>query len=128
MKKILFIASFIATLYSSNTSAQWIPPGHVFLKGSFVEVGTHTTGAFGAGVAPPAGYHLGPGMTRLGFVSDPDKDGWLVSAPGKTAYMGDYFVPGSPFEGWEIEINGTKRRNHANGMGASDIAMTASSY
>ncbi|HTN17504.1 MAG TPA: PKD domain-containing protein [Chitinophagaceae bacterium] len=127
MKKLLFTAAAAATLYGGKVSAQYVS-GCVFLKGQYVEVGTHTTAAFGAGATMPAGYHPGPGMGTLGFVSDPDKDGWLVSAPGKTAYMGDYFVPGSPFEGWELEINGTKRRNHANGMGAADIAMTASSY
>ncbi|MBL7713103.1 MAG: hypothetical protein JNL13_11580, partial [Chitinophagaceae bacterium] len=127
MKKLLCTASALAALYSGEVAAQRVA-GSVFLKGQFVEVGTHTTGAFGAGAAPPAGYHLGPGMARLGFVSDPDQDGWLVSAPGRTAYMGDYFVPGSPFEGWELEINGTKRRNHASGMASADIAMTSSSY
>ncbi|HTN16697.1 MAG TPA: PKD domain-containing protein [Chitinophagaceae bacterium] len=109
MKKLYFILCGMALLSVKTSLAQMVPPD-CFIKGDFVEVGISSTGAFGACNAP-LGYHPNvltfPG--DLGFVSDPDQDGWLVSAPGKSAYMGDYFVPGSPYEAWDIEYAGTKR-------------------
>jgi uncharacterized protein YjdB len=92
---------------------------NVFLQGNYIEVGINLTGAFGTSEPAPVGYHPRPGgsgnlqntctstctgTTRgLGFVADPDKDGWTVGSPG---YYGDYFVPGSPQEGWSIKTNG----------------------
>lgn len=106
-----FLAGALALLGSTTAQAQIIAGSNdEFIKGDYVEIGISNTGAFGA-CNVPAGYHdnviQGCGRT-LGFVSDPDKDGWLVSAPGSAQYMGDYFVPGSPYEGWDIQVNGTK--------------------
>lgn len=128
MKK--FILPLMALACSLQVKAQLVT-GNVFLKGNYVEVGTFNNGAFGTSVAAPAGYHpmaSCSGGSTLGFVSDPDKDGWLVSSPGHSAYMGDYFVPGTPFEGWEIQVNGSKGRNWASGMGVSEVTTTSSSY
>jgi hypothetical protein len=73
--------------------------GHIFLKGSYIEVGIHTTGSFGTSVTAPSGYTYSG--KRLGFISDYDKNGWNVGS-GTTSqygYAGDYFVPGTPLEG-----------------------------
>ena len=89
---------------------------NVFLQGNYVEVGISPTGSYGTSVQAPSGYHphgglsgstynpcsgTGTGM-RLGFVADPARDGWSVGTP---AYVGDYFLPGAPFEGWEIQVD-----------------------
>lgn len=96
-----------------NTQAQMVG-SDIFLQGDYVEVGIAQNGSFGTAGNAPAGYHSRPdfGVTGgpLGFVADPAKDGWGVSAPGYPAYFGDYFMPGTPQEGWDIEINGTRGR------------------
>jgi gliding motility-associated-like protein len=100
-------------MFISELSQAQMSGPNAFIKGDFVEIGVSLTGAFGAGSTftgpPPAGYHPNvPAWPNcLGFVSDPDKDGWLVSAPGSAAYMGDYFVPGTPYEGWDLKAGGT---------------------
>jgi gliding motility-associated-like protein len=84
----------------------------VFLQGYYVEVGIAPNGAYGSGGNAPVGYHPRPdlGLTSgpMGFVSDPDKDGWLVASPGVPDYFGDFFLPGTPQEGWDIAVNGTR--------------------
>ena len=66
--------------------------------------------AFGA-CSSPATYHAHnsgtaatPGVA-LAEVYDYGHDGWTTGSP---AFMGDYTYPGSPFEGWEMQI-GTGR-------------------
>ena len=91
---------------------------NVFLQGNYVEVGININGAFGSSEPAPGGYHERGGVTMkntcttgcsgtfgLGFVADPAKDGWGVGTP---SYFGDYFLPGSPQEGWSLEVNGTQ--------------------
>ena len=73
--------------------------GEVFLQGNYLEVGIHSSGSFGTSTAAPTGFHP-INRTNLGFVSDPQKDGWLVGSP---AQSGDYFLPGTPEEGWAVE-------------------------
>ena len=74
----------------------------IFLQGDYVEVGMAENGAFGTEGAAPTGYHpRSPTGSQLGFISDPGKDGWAVGAPN---YVGDYFLPGSPQEGWDIQV------------------------
>jgi hypothetical protein len=77
----------------------------LFLKGNYVEVGIHNAGSFGSSSPAPPGFHpkVSPYDTRLGFVADPGKDGWGVGTPPQT---GDYFVPGTPEEGWMLQWTG----------------------
>lgn len=110
MKKIqlrLAIALIAGMLGAGNARAQ-MTGGSVFLKGKYVEAGICANGDFGA-ATPPAGYHphltTAGGGASLGFVADPAMDGWAVGTP---AYVGDYFVPGSPFEGWNLQIGGVR--------------------
>lgn len=81
--------------------------GNAFLKGKYVEVGMASCGSFGSSIAPPAGFHAN--VSGLGFVADADKDGWDTGSP---LYCGDYFLPGSPEEGWALEIDGTAYNNN----------------
>ena len=71
----------------------------VFLQGNYVEVGIHEACSFGTTSSAPEGYH-NIGRDQLGFVADMDKDGWTNGSP---AQSGDYFLPGSPAEGWAVE-------------------------
>lgn len=47
--------------------------------------------------------------TRCGFVSDPDLTGWADIAGGMN---GDYFMPGTPENGWGIEYGGVAYSNN----------------
>jgi len=82
-----------------------IPPSgqrapEVYLQGNFVEIGIAEAGSCGTINTPaPGGYHNY--YFGLGFVADYQKDGWAVGAP---PYSGDYFLPGSPYEGWLVEF------------------------
>ena len=71
----------------------------VFLQGLFVEVGINQCAAYGSEGGAPAGYH--PTESGLGFVADWESDGWDTGTPD---YCGDYFVPGSPVEGWQVQV------------------------
>jgi len=72
----------------------------IFMQGNLIEAGVHTCGSFGSDTAPPPGFH--PTQTCLGLVFDHYYDGWDSGTP---PFMGDFFVPGSPEEGWGIEFN-----------------------
>jgi len=130
MKNIFIKLSIASALLVSTLDANaQCGAVNCFVKGDFVEVGVSQTGAYGANPAP-AGYHNNVGSS-LGFVSDPDRDGWLVSSPGSAAYMGDYFVPGSPYEGWDIKVGtaGTFRFRNLGaacpGTACANISYTA---
>jgi gliding motility-associated-like protein len=93
-----------ATILVSQKSRGQLVSSEIFLQGDYVEIGIAQNGAFGTDNDAPTGYHpRGVGL-KLGFVADPDKDGWTVGTPN---YIGDYYLPGSPQEGWDIEYNGT---------------------
>ncbi len=121
MKKQNFIRTFFAAvglLFIAGGLQAQLVNCNVFLKGNYVEVGINSNGAFGSGEAAPGGYHPRGGVSMknsctgtctgtlgLGWVADPDRDGWTTGTP---AYFGDYFLPGSPQEGWSLEVNGVQ--------------------
>ncbi|MBC7887077.1 MAG: T9SS type A sorting domain-containing protein [Ferruginibacter sp.] len=111
--KVVMIEKVIGQIVSSNA----------YLKGNYVEVGIGPCGTYGSSVDAPAGYHpRGNGLfeKRLGFIADPNKDGWDVGSPN---YCGDYFVPGTPEEGFGIQINGV---NYNNNLLCSEVSITGS--
>ena len=92
---------------------------NVFLQGNHVEIGISPVGSYGSSVGAPAGYHgnvtdgsaynstcghSSTGSDHVGFVADIDMDGWSTGTPN---FFGDYFLPGSPYEGWELAIGGS---------------------
>jgi len=116
MKKLFTL--FIG-LGAIQASAQIIDC-NVFMQGNYVEVGVSPVGSYGSSVYAPSTYHAHnpggagssyhpcgtsttSGSEYLGFVCDYGHDGWTVGTP---PYMGDYFLPGSPFEGWELQMRG----------------------
>jgi hypothetical protein len=105
----------------------------IFLQGQFIEVGIHSAGSFGTEQTAPVGFHTwpeyssGPYPGLLGFVADYGKDGWAVGTPPQT---GDFFVPGSPEEGWAVEwtLGGIDRTFDNFGLeGDFDIPLISSS-
>ncbi len=103
----LVVLMVCSTLLHSGSSSAQIIAGETFMQGNFIELGLGTCGNFGTANLPPAlgpigPYHLntslpptGTILTGLGFIADSGSDGW-------TDYCGDYFVPGSPVEGWSL--------------------------
>jgi len=115
----------------------------VFFKGNYLEVGINWNGAFGSSADAPSGFHPNGTMgdlatcsgacytnTRnIGFVADPDKDGWSTGSPYK--FIGDYFLPGEPQEGWSIMADDTEKNawnGHtcASGIPIFDTGLTGS--
>lgn len=115
--KVLFLFHLLFVL-SVSSFAQLVG-GNVFMKGTYVELGIAPNGAFGTTINAPVGYHPRPTpatsfiydpatntsairASALGFVADYDKNGFTNGSP---AYFGDYFMPGSPKEGFSIYAN-----------------------
>lgn len=115
------LLSLAGVLGFGISSAQKVS-GDGFLKGLYVEVGIAPNGCFGSANNAPAGYHgrsyaSASPAGAIGFVADPDKDGWTIGTP---AYYGDYFMPASEYYSWGVEINGTRYVvDRASAMGAT---------
>ncbi|WP_420378751.1 T9SS type B sorting domain-containing protein [Gilvibacter sp.] len=85
-----------------------------FARGSYMEVGLAQNGVFGApaGLAPP--FFHDPrdiGNNLFGYIANPQRDGWVD-------YDGCYFTPGSPEEGFAIEIDGIAYNNNRASTGS----------
>lgn len=119
----IFTLSLLLFISSQTIFAQ-IVGSNVFLKGNFVEAGINDCGAFGSDAAAPVGYH--PTFpTGLSFVADGDMDGWATGSP---LYCGDYSVPGSPVEGWVIQIGASVWINTDQFCYSNDIPGSISDY
>jgi len=118
MKYINKILIAITLLLAVNRGKAQIVDCNAFMKGNYIEIGISPIGSFGSSVGEPIGYHGIGGISYVtscftdtgstsgvGFVADPDRDGWSVGTP---PYFGDYFLPGTPYEGWSIQVAGTR--------------------
>lgn len=126
MKKLLIkrAVTAIAVLLSSATVQAQIAGTDAFIQGTYVEIGVNTCGAYASNTTPPAGYVV-TGLTGLNFIADSDMDGWDIGSP---EHCGDYAIPGSPVEGWGIEISGTSYHNTDKTCVTSDIDGEIVSY
>ena len=72
-----------------------------FLRSRLIEVGATDWGSFGTPTPPPAGWHpRNPdNPNAFGFVANPADDGWVD-------FKGDFFVPGTPEEGFGVNVGG----------------------
>lgn len=110
-----------------NRSA--ISGGEGFLQGKYVEIGVRNNGAFGSSGTIPTGFHSNTSPC-LGFRVDRQKNGWgavVGSSPSFTNIDdGDYFCPGTQYEGWALKVgsNATDFNNHA----ATAIAGSVSNF
>lgn len=108
----------------------------VFMGGHWSEVGINSCGVYGANDPVPVGFHPTLPTTGLGFVADPGRNGWTTPGPSVTYdslvstrpstytypnHCGDYFVPGSPVEGWGVQFNGTSYYNTDLACGTRNI-------
>ena len=90
-----------------------------FIQAHYIEVAIAPNGSFGSTVALPSGIHHNvPSSSpigvydhatgsytstanRLAMIYDAGHDGWTTGSP---AFFGDYTLPGSPYEGWDLQI------------------------
>ncbi|MCK7557214.1 hypothetical protein MKQ70_20270 [Chitinophaga sedimenti] len=125
MRKSYKLLSLIAfSLFSVTAAEAQVVSGNGFLKADYIEAGIRPNGAFGSTVAAPSNYFYSTNTNfggRLGFISDVGKDGWTVGNP---AYIGDYFLPGTPYEGFAIQANGTLYLNDGTGRNAIPGSVT----
>jgi uncharacterized repeat protein (TIGR01451 family) len=114
-KNILFFILLTLLCGKGKIASGQLVGTSAYLQGNFVEVGICPNGSFGA-IAPPVGYH--PHCPAcfpsggLSMVCDYGRDGWAVGSP---ASMGDYTLAGSPFEGWELQANGSRVQGYQSG-------------
>ncbi len=127
--KMLLIQWLLFFFFTISAHAQLVT-GNAFLKGRYVEVGMAPYGLWGTTVDAPAGYHArsamtgdGPDYKKLGWVADPDKDGWNVGTPDK--YKGDYFLPANPFMGWGLTIGAARYLSERSNNGGPQTGFTA---
>lgn len=120
MRSVYFLRLAVAVftlVLAGDVSAQMVGT-NVFLQGKYVELGITPYGSYGTTTSPTTYHSHSPSGSGgpLGFVADPGMDGWAVGTP---PYMGDYFYPGFPFEGWELQLSPTKRVQCVNMGGAT---------
>jgi hypothetical protein len=101
---LISIFGFSVPAGATFTTNTQISNGQAFLQGEYAEVGVRANGAFGS-TSVPSGFHANP-TNCLGFRVDREMDGW-----GETTDDGDYFCPGSPFEGWQMKVAGSIGKN-----------------
>ena len=125
--------SFISPSYASVDNSYKNSQGEAFLSGTYLQVGVALNGRFGSSHAAPTGKGFFPtprgsgksyARTSLGFIADRNRDsGWID---------GDFFLPGSPYEGWYVDVAGTTGKyDNSNGTSGNvgtlgDIQVTSS--
>ena len=121
----------------------------MFLNGHWLEVCVAPNGSWGNTVAPPASYvtHSGgstyytdpvtgtsySGSNDVDFIYNTGHGGWTVSGPSGTPIWGPYFLPGTPFDGWAVQVNGIMGQafyttTGFTSLGAVDFGGTNTTY
>lgn len=109
MKRLKYILGSVAALLISNMSFAQISGGNAYMLGDHVEIGVDANGMEGTNDYTPSNSRGGgvPG-SYFGFVANPQLDGW-------GDYDGDFFTPGSPENGFGLDIDGFEFGNNASG-------------
>lgn len=118
-KKIqqIILVGVISFLFAIPLKSQICIGSNAFLQGNSLELGINECASFGplSSINPlPNSYHNNAGIGALGAVADGGQDGWATGNPN---FCGDYFLPGTPVEGWGIEFNGESYLNGNNNIG-----------
>jgi hypothetical protein len=101
----LLVITGAVCITSMPALAQLNPQGG-YLMGNQVEVGIHNHGHEGTWDLPGSNSRTNStNEVYLGFVANPQNDGWVN-------YDGDFFTPGSPENGFGLEINGVNYSNN----------------
>jgi gliding motility-associated-like protein len=128
--KITRIFTLVSALLLTSTASlksQIVGPD-VYMNGAYIEIGMRGDGGYEGiqtGTSPvPVGYHTRGVLSLFGFKANPQMNGWL-----STAYDGDFFTPGSPENGWGMEIItasgvSVKKSNNCTGL----IEMSGFNY
>ncbi len=120
-KSLLKLSLLSGVFFGATQANAQMVGSSVFLKGKYVEIGIGHLGYYGSDTAAPAGFHphcAGSAITgSLGFVADPAMTGWDTSS--SSHYMGDYFVPGAPFEGWYLQAGSKRCQGYNTGIDTS---------
>ncbi|MFN0276533.1 MAG: PKD domain-containing protein [Chitinophagales bacterium] len=124
VKHLHFLLFAFIMLSSAILSAQ-IVGSDAYMQGTYVEMGINDCGAFAASSDPPSGYVNESTLTGRNFIADSDLDGWDLGTPN---YCGDYAIPGSPVEGWGIEIAGSSYYNTDQYCSYFSISGSITSY
>ncbi|WP_155592051.1 S-layer homology domain-containing protein [Lysinibacillus cavernae] len=92
----------------------------IFLGGKYIEMGISKGGSFGTASAAPIGFHP-TGRQNLGFTVD--SDGF---DSGEAMSSGDYFLPGSPYEGFYVgyKESDVSTKVFLNSLGSMEILMS----
>lgn len=108
MKKITIknVALTLMLISVANISNAQIVGGVSYLKGKWVEVAVSDCGTYGSGAAgviqtAPGPYHENTIDGSLSFSNDVSQDGWDLGVPDQ---CGDYIMPGSPEDGFAIQM------------------------
>jgi gliding motility-associated-like protein len=118
MKKHLPLKSLVAVSAAAlmcvsqvNVLQAQMVGSNAYIKGTSVEIGLDGNGGFeGANyLTSPVitGMHTRTGTSFFGFVANPAVDGW-------TNYDGDFFTPGTPENGWGLEIGASGAKAASN--------------
>ncbi|MGR3812175.1 PKD domain-containing protein [Jiulongibacter sp. NS-SX5] len=133
MRKLLLLFSLLFISESISLKAQsynenYIPPveeadvvgDDFYLQTNGFEMGIGPNGTFIGRESAPVGYH-DQYYPQISFMVDFNKDGWDNGVPSRS---GDYFMPGTPFEGFSVTFNGVNYSNRS----FSDYQISGSNY
>ncbi|MDP4202558.1 MAG: gliding motility-associated C-terminal domain-containing protein [Bacteroidota bacterium] len=107
---LVFNLYFINNISATDSFKTQLLNGNAFLQSDYVEVAVGPCGNFASTIDAPTGFHpRGKGdkssFQQLGFVANPAKDNWIN-------YIGDYFLPGTPEEGFGLSIGAYNYNNN----------------
>ena len=122
IKKYSFLVFPIIAFFSSTASAQILGTS-AYIYGDYVEIGINDAGHEGAPRVPLSNNRSNQALgspVYFGFVANPQMDAW-------GNYDGDFFTPGSPENGFGLEIGGVNYSNNASGN-LEQIPGSISSY
>ncbi len=126
MKLNKYILFLLLAASGVNSARAQLVTDNIFLQGRWLEVAVAPNGAWGNTVNVPAGYHAHTGSTLaytdpvtgvrptgngMDFSTDIGHDGWTTGSPADATnccFYGAYFLPGTPFDGWAIQMNGVR--------------------
>lgn len=123
------VASSTVSAGATGTTQGELLSENMFLGTQKVEVGARPNGSFGSDVSAPVGYSPRPsqGATTgsLGFRGNPDPD--VCAWSDGTCTQGDFFVPGSPYENFAVQVGDSVAVQGFNNESESQIAGTFTS-
>lgn len=103
--KFLLNFSIVCLVFFINVTllkAQMVGP-NAYINATSLELGIDGQGGFeGCSITvspPPPGMNFRSANPLFGFVANPQLDGWLT-------FDGDFFTPGTPENGWGVDITG----------------------